>query len=289
VSSFVLSLPVTTYTAALAAKPDKPQTGGDSGAGSNGNGQAPDNGNAGSNGNGKAPDKGKPARNCLDGSESNGNGNSAVCTDLPALQSLTARQAGPASVELSFQYAGPAEVAVKFQIERDGQSIGSTFAQSFTDSGVAPGAHVYRVRPHGKSGKGRETVIHNGPFAQASVKVGQQACAAAPALSLSVTPNQVWSPNKKMVPVTISGTVIQGEGCSLIGATYTVNDEYGQNQSGSLMIGASGGSFSQAIQVEAWRQGNDFDGRLYTITVSALNSIGEATKSVEVLVPHDQR
>jgi hypothetical protein len=51
----------------------------------------------------------------------------------------------------------------------------------------------------------------------------------------------------------------------------------------------AGGSYSFVVSVEAYRNGNDADGRVYTITVTAAYT-GGVTKSAStiVLVPHNQ-
>jgi hypothetical protein len=70
---------------------------------------------------------------------------------------------------------------------------------------------------------------------------------------------------------------------------FAVVDEYGVAQpSGSFTI-QDNGSFSFVFQLEAWRDGKDLDGRHYSISVTAADTAGNtATKTVGILVPHDQ-
>jgi hypothetical protein len=96
----------------------------------------------------------------------------------------------------------------------------------------------------------------------------------------------LWSPNKTMTPVTVSGTVIDA---SLASVTYSVVDEYGKIQpSGTVAVGA-GGVYSFVINLEAYRNGNDDDGRLYTVKVKATDAGGRTTITITyVKVPHNQ-
>ena len=52
---------------------------------------------------------------------------------------------------------------------------------------------------------------------------------------------------------------------------------------------APDGTYSVVVSLEARRNGQDKNGRLYAITVSAQDKAGNAASSVTtVLVPHDQ-
>jgi hypothetical protein len=89
-----------------------------------------------------------------------------------------------------------------------------------------------------------------------------------------------------MTPVTISGIVTD---FSPTTASYQVVDEYGKVQpAGAVTLGV-GGAYSFVIKLEAYRNGNDADGRVYTVTVTATDAGGlTSTKSTIVLVPHNQ-
>jgi hypothetical protein len=57
-------------------------------------------------------------------------------------------------------------------------------------------------------------------------------------------------------------------------ATYEVTDEYGSVQpKGSVPVKADG-SYAFTIKLQASRNGNDKNGRLYTMTVSAEDLVG---------------
>jgi hypothetical protein len=114
-------------------------------------------------------------------------------------------------------------------------------------------------------------------------------CTTPPVVTLSTTPAVLWPPNGKMVPLTVSGTITDTAGCTVTSATYAVSDEYGQVQpSGSIAVGA-GGAYSFTVPLQASRLGNDSDGRLYTVTVSADSNAGKTgSQAGTVMVPHDQ-
>lgn len=111
-----------------------------------------------------------------------------------------------------------------------------------------------------------------------------------PAITVSSNPTTLWPPNGKMVSVTIAGTITDaGSGVNASTATYAVTDEYGSAQpSGKVTLG-SNGNYSFTIQLQASRDGNDKDGRKYTITVKAQDNAGTSgSASTVVTVPHDQ-
>ena len=71
--------------------------------------------------------------------------------------------------------------------------------------------------------------------------------------------------------------------------SYHVIDEYGEVQpSGAARVHASG-HYSFVVRLQSSRLGQDKDGRLYTIVVSATNQAGETGFTTTfVVVPHDQ-
>ena len=108
-----------------------------------------------------------------------------------------------------------------------------------------------------------------------------------PVIDTSATPNVLlWSPNKTMTPVTVSGTAIDA---NLVSVTFAVVDEYKKVQpSGTVSVNANG-TYAFVIKLEAYRNGNDSNGRVYTITVTARDASGRtAATSTVVLVPHNQ-
>jgi hypothetical protein len=111
-----------------------------------------------------------------------------------------------------------------------------------------------------------------------------------PTLTIAATPDTLWPPNGKMVPVTITGTITDaGGGVNASTAVYAVTDEYGGvHPRGSVPIG-SDGSYAFSIALQASRNGSDRDGREYLITVSAEDNVrNTGTAATSVRVPHDQ-
>ena len=116
----------------------------------------------------------------------------------------------------------------------------------------------------------------------------------APTVTVSATPATLWPPNGELVSVIVSGTITDsGSGSSGVNpssAAYMVEDEYGRIQPhGSITLQADG-QYAFTIALQASRQGNDADGRQYTIIVSAQDNAGnEGSASTGVTVLHDQR
>jgi len=102
-----------------------------------------------------------------------------------------------------------------------------------------------------------------------------------PVVTITATPNVLWPANNKMTNVKIDGSVAD-KMSGISDLTFKVKDEYGK-------VEPNIPGFGSVIQLEASRDGNDKDGRVYTIIVTATDKAGnEATASVTVLVPHDQ-
>jgi hypothetical protein len=109
-----------------------------------------------------------------------------------------------------------------------------------------------------------------------------------PVISLAVTPKILWPPNGKMVPVTISGTITDaGSGVNARSANFAVHDEYYLVQPHGKIALDPAGNYSFTILLQASRNGNDHDGRRYTIRVSAIDNAGNrGAKQTSVTVPH---
>ena len=109
----------------------------------------------------------------------------------------------------------------------------------------------------------------------------------APVVTATANPiTLLWSPNKTMTPVTISGRITDA---NLKSASYQVVDEYGTIKPTGAITVAANGSYSFVVMLEAWRQGADSNGRLYTITVTAVDiNNRSASAQAVVTVPHNQ-
>jgi Galactose oxidase, central domain/Abnormal spindle-like microcephaly-assoc'd, ASPM-SPD-2-Hydin/Thrombospondin type 3 repeat len=138
---------------------------------------------------------------------------------------------------------------------------------------------------------GAITITDNAPRSPQSIALsGTGIDTIPPVVTIATIPSILWPPNGKMETVVISGTVIDSiDGVNGSTAAFNVVDEYGQVQpSGTVTLGP-GGTYSFSILLEAARNGDDQDGRHYTITVSAKDNVGNlGSASVVVIVPHDQ-
>jgi hypothetical protein len=99
---------------------------------------------------------------------------------------------------------------------------------------------------------------------------------------LSATPNSIWPPNHKMIPVHVSGATTGGCGavsCKII----SVSSNEPVDADGDWVIT---GDLTLNLRAERLGTGT---GRTYTITVQCTDASGNnSTKTVAVTVPHDQ-
>ena len=110
-----------------------------------------------------------------------------------------------------------------------------------------------------------------------------------PTVQLNANPSIIWPPNGKMKPVTLAGSGADAvSGLSQV--SYVVTDEYGMPLSiGSRGLTGSSANWSETLLVEARRNGNDHDGRLYRIVATISDAAGRtSTATVDVIVPHDR-
>lgn len=97
---------------------------------------------------------------------------------------------------------------------------------------------------------------------------------------LTPSPAIIWPPNHKMVPVTING-VLNVPLSDIKSLKISLSDEYGEYNFTNLKLGST-------VLLEAWRNGNDLDGRKYTFSAVLTRKNGsKATATAVVLVPHD--
>lgn len=109
-----------------------------------------------------------------------------------------------------------------------------------------------------------------------------------PSTTCTATPTTLWPPNGTLISVTVSGNISAGTS-ALTTTSYAVHDEYGQvKPRGSITLGPTG-SYTFAVPLIAARNGDDPDGRTYTINVTGSDKIGNVGAcSAVVTVPHDQ-
>ncbi len=102
-----------------------------------------------------------------------------------------------------------------------------------------------------------------------------------PAVKITATPNALWPPNHKLTDVTIGGSSTDNLS-GIASNSFKVTDEYKTTEP---LIS----SFNSTIKLEAWREGNDLDGRTYTISVTTRDKADNQTQgSTTVICPHDQ-
>ncbi|HCU35609.1 MAG TPA: hypothetical protein DGT21_09175 [Armatimonadetes bacterium] len=115
---------------------------------------------------------------------------------------------------------------------------------------------------------------------------------APPAVVLnSPDPASLWPPNHKSVSVSLGGSVTD-DGSGVARAWLAIGDEYGELDEVidvTELLNADG-AFATNIDLTAWREGNDKDGRVYTISLCAVDVAGNQAVAVsrDVVVPHDQ-
>lgn len=100
-----------------------------------------------------------------------------------------------------------------------------------------------------------------------------------PIVTIKADADIIWPPYGEMVDVKITG---DSSDENLENTTFQVIDEYGKIQ--PLVSG-----FDQTIKLEAKRNGDDADGRKYTIKVISEDKAGNIAEAITtVVVPHDQ-
>jgi uncharacterized lipoprotein YddW (UPF0748 family) len=112
----------------------------------------------------------------------------------------------------------------------------------------------------------------------------------APVLTLSATPAVIWPANNQIVNVAIDGTGTDSVS-GLASVSYDITDEYGAPINLPLRtLTGSSTSWSEALAVEARREGTDKDGRTYVVVATLTDVAGNsASATIRIVVPHDQR
>jgi len=148
-----------------------------------------------------------------------------------------------------------------------------------TASGTYSGHLVsYAMASHGKPDPGKGI----------NITVLVPVCSGAPEIRIdSFGPATLWPPDHSMESVTVSGVVTLPAWCSLAEVGYAIDDEYGIYSSFGPLSLLADKSFTLALPVEAWREGQDKDGRHYNITIYGKDEFGlGSSETLSVLVPH---
>jgi hypothetical protein len=107
-----------------------------------------------------------------------------------------------------------------------------------------------------------------------------------PSISLTLSPNAIWPPNNKLVPVTATITASSPNGhATTVQLVSITNNESGAGD----VAGATPGTDDRAFEVRAKRNGGG-SGRIYTVTYRATDTVTGLSTLVSgtIVVPHDQ-
>ena len=112
----------------------------------------------------------------------------------------------------------------------------------------------------------------------------------APTIDLTAAPSIIKGNNGKPVSVTISGNGADAVS-GLASVSYVVTDEYGTTLGiAPRTLSGPSATWTEALDLEARRNGNDLDGRLYRVTATITDAAGHTTiATTDIIVPHDQR
>jgi hypothetical protein len=189
----------------------------------------------------------------------------------PETSITTAVPAFIGSQEVTIEYTGTDDVTAvgslkySYSVDNGGWSAWST-GTSATVSGLSEGQHTFNVKARDEAGNEDSTP------AGASFTVDMTA----PALSLyEPNPPNLWPPRGQFISVSFSGNATD-TGSGLNTVQYTMVDEYGKYASSGTVIPSSSGYFSFNLSLEAERDSDDKDGRAYTVTVRAVDMVGNS-------------
>lgn len=106
---------------------------------------------------------------------------------------------------------------------------------------------------------------------------------------LAFGPETIWPPNGATVDISVAGRIIVPAACNLVSASYSLLDEYAEHSASGPLEVAMDGTFFLSLPVSAWREGNDPDGRSFTLALDARDEAGASGAAPLVTtVPHDQ-
>ena len=161
----------------------------------------------------------------------------------------------------------------------DFSGVANTFYS--VDSGVSQ----FYSGPFNLSTAGQHTVqfwsVDNVGNTEAAQTILVKIDSGAPVVTASANPST--APKKPQpVTVTISGSAT--DAVSGIGsASFNVIDEYGVTQPSGPVTVQANGSYSFMLSLPATRQGNDKNGHLYTIVVTATDQAGNSASATTTL------
>ncbi len=207
-------------------------------------------------------------------------------TTPPETTITSASEGYTGATSFTFVYSGSDDVSGASSLEYSYSFDGGTWSPfdmdttvTLSPSSIGSGEHIFRVKAKDLAGNEDPTPAERTFTVDLTPPV---------LLLSSVSPEQLWPPNRRMKNVTFTGTITDAlSGVSSL--TYAVVDEYGEIGTTGA-VSTAGGSFTFVVELMAMRHGRDRDGRLYTISLTGLDNAGNSvTTSGDVLVPRDRR
>ncbi|HEY1404895.1 MAG TPA: hypothetical protein VGB05_12255, partial [Pyrinomonadaceae bacterium] len=112
----------------------------------------------------------------------------------------------------------------------------------------------------------------------------------APLITLSATPSVIWPANNGTINVRITGSGSDSVS-GLAGVSYIVTDEYGAPLGIPVRsLAGSSSEWEESLALEARRDGEDRNGRIYRVVATITDQAGNTTTaSANIVVPHDRR
>jgi uncharacterized lipoprotein YddW (UPF0748 family) len=159
----------------------------------------------------------------------------------------------------------------------DGGATWQTYGGTITVDSEGTTQLLYRSTDRGNNTETAKSIL---------IKIDKTA----PAITLNATPSNIWPANNQTVNVSISGTGTDSVS-GLASVSYVVTDEYGMPLSiPPHSLSGSSSEWVESLAVEARREGDDSDGRLYIVVATVSDIAGNTTTaSTSIVVPHDQR
>ena len=110
----------------------------------------------------------------------------------------------------------------------------------------------------------------------------------APTAGLTANPSTIWPPTGRMTRVSIAGNGADA-GSGLSQVSYVVTDEYGMPLSiDNRSLTGNSANWNETLFVQALRNGDDRDGRLYTVVATVTDAAGRtANATATIVVLHD--
>ena len=184
-----------------------------------------------------------------------------------------------------------------FRADGTSPGDGRTIITTATDGGgfyggvdLVPGVYRVTVMPTGKPSW--TTVQTFEVIAGTVTDFDFRIDRAGPTGSMTTDSKELWPPNGKMIPITLTGSAADSV-TGLRSVTFEVIDEYATVQPAIESITADGAAsltWTRTFGLEADRRGKDKDGRQYVIKATLTDVAGNVTiVTTNVVVLHDRR